>query len=189
MKKVYYYIIAAFAVIGVTIGGMWIGVSNGEISNREDVKKAAGTIHASLSGRFEKIDVFIDAIIDANAAVLSFLDTINDARTAFATAISTNNEAAIKEQADIIDTNFINLVALMEDNPASYQTVNLYAGYMGEFAASTNAVTYAINEYNDVVAVYNTHIAIFPNVMFLRSKTPFATWNPPNYATTLPTFN
>lgn len=77
----------------------------------------------------------------------------------------------------------------MEDNPASYQTVNLYGGFMGEFAASTNAVTYAINEYNDIVAVYNTHIEIFPNIIFLTNKTPFATWTPPNYDTELPTFN
>lgn len=55
MKKVYYYIIAAFAVVSITIGGVWIGASNGEVRKRQDVQKATGAIHSSLSGRFAKL--------------------------------------------------------------------------------------------------------------------------------------
>ena len=77
----------------------------------------------------------------------------------------------------------------MEDNPESYNTVDLYSGYMAEFAASTNAVTYAINEFNEVVNDYNTFIQTFPNVIFLGEKVTFEPYSLANYNATLPTFN
>lgn len=189
MKKVYYYIIGAVSLLGVTIGGVWIGAANGEVRKRNDVIEATGAVHNGLDKRFEVVFAFIDMIESANATVQGYLDTIAGARTAFADAISTNNSALIQSEAAAIDATFVNLVALMEDNPASYNTVNLYAGFMGEFSAKTNAVNFAIDEFNRKVNLYNTHIEIFPNIIFLSGKTTYTSWPVANYNATLPTFN
>lgn len=188
MKTVYYYVIGAVALLLATVGGVWIGAANGEVRRNEDVLTATGDVHASLGNRFEKIATFIDLIESADATVLGYLQTITDARTAFANAISAKDNEAIQGEAETIDATFVTLIALMEDNPASYNTVALYGGFMGEFSASTNAVTYAINDFNTKVNAYNTHIQIFPNVIFLSGKIPYVTWPVPNYNATLPTF-
>ena len=189
MRIVYYYIIGAIALVSIAIGGTWIGAANGEVEKNNNVVEATGSVHARLINRYEKIDAFVDAIESANEAVLSFLGVIRDARLAYAAAIAANNNDLAREEADIIDTTFVNLVALLEDNPATYQTVNLYADFMGEFSASTNAVTYAIESFNQKVNLYNTHIQTFPNLIFLSKKTPYKIWSLDNYNATLPTFN
>ena len=176
-------------VFGGTTAGMWISAYNGEITRRENVTEERGNVHASLSGRYEKVGTFIDAIESANQTVLTYLETIRDARTAFADAIASNEPVDADEAADTIDSTFVQLVAYMEDNSESYNTVDLYSGYMGEFAASTNAVTYAIREFNEVVNDYNTFIQTFPNVIFLGEKVTFEPYSLANYNATLPTFN
>jgi len=189
MKKVYYYVIGSVALVSVAVGATWIYAANGEVQNNNNVIEATGSVHAKLSNRYEKIGAFIDAIENANEAILSFLNTIRDARIAFAEAVEAQNYVAAREEADIIDASFTELVFTMEDNPASYQTVNLYAGFMAEFSASTNAVTYSIETFNSHVNIYNTFIQTFPNVIFLSNKTPYKIWALTNYNSTLPTFN
>lgn len=159
------------------------------LTKRNDVNEATGAVHAGLGNRFDTIITFIDAIESANATVQGYLTTITNAREAFADAISANNNALIQSEAATIDATFISLIALMEDNPSTYNTVTLYSGFMGEFSAKTNAVNYAIDEFNRKVNAYNTHIEIFPHVIFLSGKTSFATWPVANYNATLPTFN
>ena len=78
-------------VFGGTTAGMWISAYNGEITRRENVTEERGNVHASLSGRYEKVGTFIDAIESANQTVLTYLETIRDARTAFADASSSSS--------------------------------------------------------------------------------------------------
>jgi LemA protein len=178
-------------VIGGSTAGMGIYAYNGEVTHRRDISQARGEIETSLIGRYEKVDAFIDAIEDANVTILAFLETIRDARLAFAEAISSAEPVDADAAAETIDSTFTQLVAYMEDNPDSYNTIGLYEGYLAEFSASTNAVVYSMNEYNKAVNEYNTFIEIFPNVMFLSNKVPFEnyTYTITNYSDTLPTFH
>lgn len=178
-------------MIGGSTAGMGIYAYNGEVTHRRDISQARGEIETSLIGRYEKVDAFIDAIEDANVTILAFLETIRDARLAFAEAISSAEPVDADAAAETIDSTFTQLVAYMEDNPDSYNTIGLYEGYLAEFSASTNAVVYSMNEYNKAVNEYNTFIEIFPNVIFLSNKVPFEnyTYNITNYSDTLPTFH
>jgi len=189
MKKIIAIIVGAFLVVSVVIGGMWIGAYNGAVKRQNTVVEYQGNVHAALSNRYEKIGVFIDAIEGANATVLAYLETITDARSDFAAAIEAGNASLADSEAETVDGTFVTLVSYMEDNPDSYNTVGLYSGFMSEFSASTNAVTFAINEYNESVTNYNNHIDTFPNLIFLGSweaKTPYSL---DNYSQPLPTFN
>lgn len=189
MKKIYYYVIGIVALLAVVVGGTWISASNGAVTKENAIIENMGNVHAKLSGRYEKITAFIDAVEGANATVQGYLDTIMTARAAFADAIAAGNNVGANETAETIDGTFVTLVSYMEDNPASYNTVNLYGGYMAEFAASTNMVTTAITTYNSAVTAYNNHIKTFPNVIFVGGRTTYDIWPLTNYNSTLPTFN
>ena len=188
MKRLHYYILGAIALVTVTVSAAWIGAVNGEVRKNEAVIEATGNVHASLSGRYQTIGGFINAIDKADATVQSYLDTINAARVAFAGALSDGKATTANEQATIVDATFTTLVAYMEDNPSSYNTVVLYSGFMAEFAATTNVVTEEIRTYNNRVNAYNTHIHVFPNIVFLSRKTPYAIWPLTNYSDELPQF-
>lgn len=189
MKRLYYYIIGAVALVGVTVSASWIGAVNGEVRKNQEVVEATGNVHASLSGRYEKMTLFIDTIETANAAISDFLGIIRDARTAFAAAIAGGNNLEAQEQSEVVDATFISLLAFMEDNPGEYNTVGLFSQHLAEVSASTNVVTNRISAYNSKATAYNTHIQIFPNMIFLGGKTPYAIWALTNYNATLPTFN
>jgi LemA protein len=189
MKKVFIIAAGILTTIFIVIGALWISAFNGAVRNEAAVNEKRGNVHASLSARYEKVVVFVDAIESANATILSYLDTIMDAREAFADALDSRDEGAADEAATTLDGTFVTLVAYMEDNPDSYNTVNLYSGYMGEFSASTNAVRFDIGEYNEAVKVYNTHIQIFPNNLFVGGREVLSEYSLSNYNATLPTFN
>ncbi len=189
MKKITLAILGLFVFLGLTLGFTWVNAYNGAIQKNNAILEQQGNVHATLSARYEKVGAFIDAIEGANSTVQGYLDTIMAARTAFADAIAAGNVAAANEAATTIDGTFITLVSYMEDNPSSYNTVNLYAGFMSEFSASTNVVTNAIILYNGYVSSYNNHIQQFPNNLFVGTRTPYTPYNVSNYNTQLPTFN
>lgn len=188
MKKLYILLGSVVLLFGL-FGVLWMSAYNGYVSKNNDVIEKRGNVYATLSARYEKVATLIDAIEGANATVLGYLDTIMDAREAFADAIASGNLSNINDTITELDSTFITLVSYMEDNPSSYNTVNLYAGFMSEFSASTNAVVYAITQYNTSVTSHNNHIQMFPNNLFVGSNGTYAAFELTNYNTPLPTFN
>jgi LemA protein len=189
MRKMILAVLGLLIFFGLIIGFTWVNAYNGAIQKNNAIVEQQGNVHATLSARYEKVGAFIDAIEGANSTVQGYLNTIMAARTAFANAIAAGNVAAANESAATIDGTFITLVSYMEDNPSSYNTVNLYAGFMSEFSAATNVVTNAILTYNSYVTSYNNHIQQFPNSLFVGTRTPYTPYNVSNYNTQLPTFN
>ncbi|MFA5542514.1 MAG: LemA family protein [Bacilli bacterium] len=189
MKKVLMIGSTFVVVLLLIVGISWISAFNGEVSRNNDVVEYRGNVYAALSARYEKVGAFIDAIEGANATVTGYLTIISEARQAFANAIASGNIAAANEAISDIDGTFVTLLSYMEDNPESYNTVNLYSGFLGEFSASTNVVTTQIGEYNKKVNTYNTHIQRFPNNLFVGNKEKYESYNLENYNSPLPTFN
>jgi len=175
-------------VVLVVLGGIWINAYNGEVTRNNAIEKQRSDVHATLGSRYDKVLAFIDAIEGANATVTGYLNIIKDARIAFAEAIDNGELMNADAESDTIDSTFVTLLAYMENNPDSYNTVSLYSGFMSEFSASTNAVLNAIETFNESVESYNNHIQKFPNNMFLGEKEPYTSYSIENYNTTLPTF-
>lgn len=188
MKKIILIVSGALAVLAIVVGSFWVSAYNGAVVREAEVVEARGNVYAALEGRYVKVDILIDAIEDANATVTGYLTIIADAREAFASAIENGNASAADEATALVDGTFVTLVSYMEDNPDSYNTVGLYSGFMSEFTASTNAVTYSINIYNGNVTTYNTHIRTFPNVIFVGSRPVYTPYELTYYNVALPTF-
>lgn len=189
LKKLLIIILSATLLLLGMISFIWYSSYNGEIILSNQIDNNQADIHAAMEARYTKVSAFIDAIQGANATVTGYLDIIKDARVAFADALSSNNLNALDEAANLIDSTFVTLLSYMEDNPSSYNTVSLYGGFMGEFAASTNTVINEIRAFNKSVKDYNNHIQKFPNNLFLSSKQKKTSYQIPNYNTELPTFN
>lgn len=182
-------IVAVVLIVAVIFGSMWVGAYNGAITKSNEINQKQTQIYTAYSNRYEKIAAYIDAIDNADAQILAQMTLITDARTAFANAIAAGQLDVAEDASSTIESTFINLVSYMEDNPG-WTTIGLTSGFMAEFAASTNAVTFAINSYNASLTDYNTFIALFPNNLFtggFSRNDDFYT--APNFNTELPTFN
>lgn len=189
MKKIIMFPIFIASVVLIILGIIWINAYNGEVTRNNLIEKNRGDVHAALGSRYDKVLAFIDAIEGADTTVTNYLNIIKEARTAFAEAIDNGDIIEADAEAGTIDSTFVTLLAYMEDNPASYNTVSLYAGFMSEFSAATNVVLNTIGKFNESVMSYNNHIQKFTNNMFLANKEPYATYSITNYNATLPTFN
>jgi len=176
-------------IISIITSIVWINAYNGYVTRDNDVSQKRGNVYAALSARYDKLSLMIDAIESANTTVQGYLDTIMAARTAFADALANNDFESVDESITEINSTFINLVSYVEDNPSSYNTTGLYASALAEFNTSTNAVLYAITQYNASITSYNNHIKTFPNNIFVGSNKSYTPYEVANYNTTLPTFN
>lgn len=188
MKKLYLGLAIALTLI-IFVAGFWISAYNGSVTTRIDIDEKQGNVYASLSTRYDKMEVMIDAIESANTTVLGYLNTIKDARIAFADAIANEDLDAANTSIDEINSTFINLISFVEDNPSSYNTTGLYANALAEFNASTNVVLNTILSFNASVATYNKHIRSFPNNIFVGNLKIMDTYPVDNYNKTLPSFN
>ncbi|WP_025725241.1 LemA family protein [Acholeplasma granularum] len=188
MKKLYVGL-GVFIVLVIFVSVLWISAYNGLIRKENDLIEKRGTVLAVLSSRYEKMGMMIDAIEGANQTVQGYLDTIISARIAFANALAENDQNTIDETIETIDQTFITLMSYMEDNPSSYNTVNLYQNAISEFNASTNMVLNSIVVFNTSVTSYNNHIKTFPNNIFVGNQTKMVPYEVSHYNTPLPTFN
>lgn len=188
-KKIILIVAVILTMFLVITGILWGTAYNKAIRNANLVKQEKTKIYTAYAGRYDKVFAFIDAIESANAQINTQIDSIMAARTAFASALAAGNLDGAEENSEILENTFISLVSYMEDNPSAWNTVGLTAGFMSEFAASTNAVTYAINTYNETVAKYNITISVFPNKIFLGGFPEINDYVMPEFNTELPTFN
>ncbi len=193
MKKqsIILLVIAGVLLLGaIILGSTWAGAYNGAVTKSNLIQQRETQIYSAYSNRYEKVGAYINAIESANGQILAQMTLITDARNAFADAMAAGQLDIAADESANIESTFINLIVLLEDNPGQWNTINLSAGFMAEFAASTNAVTFAINSYNAALTDYNTFIALFPNNLFTGG---FARnddfYTPPNFNTDLPTFN
>jgi len=188
VKKLYIILGVLLAFVGIT-SIVWVNAYNGYVTRDNEIAQKRGDVYAALSARYDKLSLMIDAIESANATVQGYLDTIMAARTAFADALANDDFESVDDSITEINSTFINLVSYVENNPSSYNTTGLYASALADFNASTNAVLYAITQYNASVTSYNNHIKTFPNNLFVGSNATYAPYEVTNYNTSLPSFN
>lgn len=188
VKKLYIILGVFLAFVTIT-SIVWVNAYNGYVTRDNEITQKRGDVYAALSARYDKLSLMIDAIESANTTVQGYLDSIMAARTAFANALANDDFESVDESITEINSTFINLVSYVEDNPTSYNTTGLYASALAEFNASTNAVLFAINQYNASVTRYNNHVKTFPNNIFVGSNGTYEPYEVANYNTTLPSFN
>src|SRR5690606_29310115 len=99
--------------------------------------------------------------------ILTQLGLITQAREAFADAVASQASPDVLEQEfTALESMFITLVSYMEDNPSNWTTVGITSAFLAEYNASTNSVSFAINQYNETVFLYNSFLRKFPNNVF-----------------------
>jgi len=157
-------ILGVVVLLGVIATTMIITTRDQAVFAKNKVESSFETIGTRLQQRSETMQILINGIDDANEQIADLLEMITDARTALANATTPDEYS---EAEGDLEGAFEGLRIIIEDNPGTYQTVDLYNQYMASAVASTNAVTFARETYNDNVEAYRNTIESFPGNLIL----------------------
>lgn len=157
-------ILGVIILLGIIVTTMAINTYNEAIFAKNDIDEKWEDIGIRLEQRYETMSILIDSIHDANQQVEDLLEMITDARAAI---LSATNPDELSEAEGDLEGAFEGLRIIIEDNPDTYSTVGLYTQYMNNATASTNAVSFARQAYNDSVIAFRNLVQSFPGNIIL----------------------
>lgn len=165
-KIVFYSVSGLLVLLIVMFLGTWISTNNQASEYDELMYFRKTQIYVAIDNRYSKVLAYQATIQTADNQILTQLGLITQAREAFAEAIENQIPPdQLEEDFTALESMFITLVSYMEDNPGNWTTVGITSAFLAEYNASTNAVSFAINQYNETVFLYNSFLRKFPNNM------------------------
>ena len=153
-------LISAILVICIILVLMVIGIYNGLITLKNQVKNAYSQIEVQLKRRHDLIPNLLESVKGYMAHEKQTLENVINARN-IASKIS--SDAKIQSQNEsVLSGTLKSLFALSENYPDLKANQN-FITLQEELATTENRIAFARQFYNDSVMKYNTKKEIFPN--------------------------
>lgn len=149
----------------------WLTTYNGAQRRLRAIDFEETKIYSAFNNRLEKQENLLSYVNTADEQILNQLGLITSAREAFSEAFKNHDEQESFENFQTIETTFLGLLSYLEDNPNNWTSIGLTSKLIDEFNATTNALTYAIDNYNKSRYDYNLFIVLFPQKLFLNKFT------------------
>jgi LemA protein len=159
--------VGLWIVLGVVVllAIVVIGIYNGLVAGRQEVRNAWSQIDIQLKRRHDLIPNLVNAVRDSMQVEKSQLTAVIEARNQ-AVSARTPDEA-MKAENNLTGT-LRQLFALVESYPQLRSQQNV-AGLMEELSTTENRISFARQHYNDAVQAQNIRVASFPGVLLASS--------------------
>ena len=142
-----------------------IGIYNGLVAGRQEVRNAWSQIDIQLKRRHDLIPNLVNAVKDAMQVEKAQLTAVIAARNQ-AVSARTSDEA-MKAENNLTGM-LRQLFALVESYPQLRSQQNV-SGLMEELSTTENRISFARQHYNDAVQAQNIRVASFPGVLLASS--------------------
>jgi len=139
-----------------------IGLYNGLIRLRNQVKNAFAQIDVQLKRRNDLIPNLVEAVKGYMKHEKGVLESVTNARAAIMSASSLEGKAKASNQ---LSQTLKSLFAVAENYPTLKANEN-FLQLQEEISGTESKIAYARQFYNDIVMRFNTKIEIFPNNIF-----------------------
>ncbi len=150
-------------LILVAVIGFWvIGLYNGLVRLRQQVKNAWSQIDVQLKRRYDLIPNLVETVKGYASHEKETLERVVQARNA---AVGAAGVAAQAEAENMLTGALRQLFALSEAYPDLKANQNFLA-LQEELSSTENKISFARQHYNDVAASYNTRRLSFPANLF-----------------------
>ena len=167
IRLIFTAIVGVFVVLVGVLGiSTWVGYNHAAELD-ESATSSRTAIGIAMQNRYEKMMALANALQNLEDHVEVQLDKITDARTAYVTALNDGDVEGMSEAEDTLESEFVALQVIIEDNPDTFVATSAYLSYMNEIAATTNMVTTARTLYNYAVEDFNKNLRSFPNNLIL----------------------
>lgn len=167
IRLIFTAIVGVFVVLVGVLGiSTWVGYNHAAELD-ESATSSRTAIGIAMQNRYEKMMALANALQNLEDHVEVQLGKITDARTAYVTALNDGDVEGMSEAEDTLESEFVALQVIIEDNPDTFVATSAYLSYMNEIAATTNMVTTARTLYNYAVEDFNKNLRAFPNNLIL----------------------
>lgn len=167
IRLIFTAIVGVFVVLVGVLGiSTWVGYNHAAELD-ESATSSRTAIGIAMQNRYEKMMALANALQNLEDHVEVQLGKITDARTAYVTALNDGDVEGMSEAEDTLESEFVALQVIIEDNPDTFVATSAYLSYMNEIAATTNMVTTARTLYNYAVEDFNKNLRAFPNNIIL----------------------
>lgn len=142
-----------------------IGIYNGLVAGRQEVRNAWSQIDIQLKRRQDLIPNLVNAVKDSMQVEKSQLTAVIEARNQ---AVAAPTPAAAMQAENALTGTLRQLFALVESYPQLRSQQNV-SGLMEELTSTENRISFARQHYNDAVQAQNIRVASFPGVLLASS--------------------
>ncbi|HJY86144.1 MAG TPA: LemA family protein [Candidatus Acidoferrales bacterium] len=161
MKQVL-VVILVLAILGVMVGGMYVGRRNEMVRKNEAVKAAWSQVDVVLERRVDLIPNLVETVKGFAAQEQTVFANIANARAALLGARTPAERIAANNQ---LDGALGRLLVIVENYPQLKSNEN-FLRLQDELAGTENRIAVERRRYNQVLQDYNTYIGLFPNNFF-----------------------
>jgi LemA protein len=142
-----------------------IGIYNGLVAGRQEVRNAWAAIDIQLKRRHDLIPNLVNAVKDSMQVEQSQLTAVIAARNQ---AVSAPTPADAMKAENALTGSLRQLFALVESYPQLKSQQNV-TSLMEELSSTENRIGFARQHYNDAVQAQNIRVASFPAVLVASS--------------------
>ena len=161
MKQVL-VVILVLAILGVMVGGMYVGRRNEMVRKNEAVKAAWSQVDVVLERRADLIPNLVETVKGFAAQEQTVFANIANARAALLGARTPAERIAANNQ---LDGALGRLLVIVENYPQLKSNEN-FLRLQDELAGTENRIAVERRRYNQVLQGYNTYVGLFPNNVF-----------------------
>ncbi len=163
MKKLL-VVVGILVLIGLILGGTYVGSRNEMVRKNETVKQAWAQVDVVLQRRADLIPNLVATVKGYAAQEVKVFGDVANARAALLGARTPADKIAANGQ---LDGALGRLLAIVENYPNLKSNQNFLA-LQDELAGTENRIAVERRRYNEAIQDYNTYIGLFPNNIFAR---------------------
>ena len=162
--KILLAVLGVLVLIGLILGGAYVGSRNEMVRKNETVKQAWAQVDVVLQRRADLIPNLVATVKGYAQQEVKVFGDVANARAALLNARSPADKIAANGQ---LDGALGRLLAIVENYPNLKSNQNFLA-LQDELAGTENRIAVERRRYNEAVQDYNTYIGLFPNSIFAR---------------------
>lgn len=151
-------VLLGMVVFAVVVFGWAIGIYNGLVGLRNQVKNAWSQIDVQLKRRHDLIPNLVETVKGYASHESGTLQAVTDAR---AKAVSADGVAAQSQAEGELSSALGRLMVVVEAYPDLKANQN-FLGLQEELSSTENKIGFSRQHYNDQVMIYNTKTEVFP---------------------------
>jgi LemA protein len=156
--KIALIIVGVLLLVGLMLGGSFMGARNDLVTEHEAVKSAWSQVDIVLQRRLDLIPNLVESVKGAAGHEEKVIGEVTSARAAMMGAKTPQERIQANSQ---LDSALGRLMVVVENYPNIKANEN-FLHLQDELAGTENRIAVERRKYNEVVQKYNTDIALFP---------------------------
>jgi LemA protein len=157
--KIALIVIAVLLVVGLAIGGQFVGIRNDLVTRKEAVSAAWSQVDVALQRRADLIPNLVETVKGYAKHEEKAIDDVASARASLVGAKSPSDKIAANSQ---LDGALGRLLVIVENYP-NLKADQSFLRLQDELAGTENRIAVERRKYNETVQSYNTKIQLFPD--------------------------